>query len=553
MGDVIPQLGKEPLDLVVLGGGLAGLTLALQVRRARPETRILVLEKGSHPVPEAAFKVGESSVELGAHYFAKVLGLEAHIAQDHLPKLGLRFFFKGARADDSGSRLTTGLEVGADRFFPTPSYQLDRGRLENHLAAQLRETGVFFLDSAKVNEVALGEAGDLHRVSFTREASHRSVSARWVVDASGRASLLKRRLNLAEEIPHKVNAVWFRIKDLPPLDQWCPAWSAEAGAEGRRWLSTNHLMGSGYWVWVIPLSSGSTSVGIVADPRIHLLSDMNRFERALDWLSRHEPDCAAVVARHREDLQDFLVLRHFSYGCKRVFSADRWALTGEAGIFLDPFYSPGSDFIAVSNTFVADLILKDLNGKRIAGSANIYEQLYLSYFKNTLAVYRDQYPLFGNPHIMPIKIYWDYAVYWTLFAFVFVQGRLTQLGLYALIQDRFLQAGDLNNRMQAFFREWHRHDCPEVPHAFLNQAEIPLMHRLNEGLSEPLDDEAFVVRFEENVSILMQLAEQIVAWAVERVPELGAHWETPETSEGRSVESEGTQEVYLAEAFAALR
>ena len=67
-------------DLTILGGGLAGLSLALQVRQQLPDAKITVLEKRQHPVPEAAHKVGESTVEVAAHYFGKVLGLKQHIA-----------------------------------------------------------------------------------------------------------------------------------------------------------------------------------------------------------------------------------------------------------------------------------------------------------------------------------------------------------------------------------------------------------------------------------------------------------------------------------------
>ena len=35
--------------------------------------------------------------------------------------------------------------------------------------------------------------------------------------------------------------------------------------------------------------------------------------------------------------------------CERVYSPQRWALTGEAGAFADPLYSPGSDFIGLGN------------------------------------------------------------------------------------------------------------------------------------------------------------------------------------------------------------
>jgi hypothetical protein len=103
-------------------------------------------------------------------------------------------------------------------------------------------------------------------------------------------------------------------------------------------------------VWLIPLSSGAHSVGIVCDAKMHPLERMNTYDKALDWLREFQPLVADHCERSRGKLLDFLFFRHFSYGCKQVFSANRWALTGEAGLFLDPFYSPGSDFIAIANT-----------------------------------------------------------------------------------------------------------------------------------------------------------------------------------------------------------
>jgi 2-polyprenyl-6-methoxyphenol hydroxylase-like FAD-dependent oxidoreductase len=77
-------------DVAILGGGLAGGCLARQLHLEAPHLRVLVVEKRPHPVPEAAFKVGESSVEIGAHYFQKRLGLEPHLRSEQLEKLGLR-------------------------------------------------------------------------------------------------------------------------------------------------------------------------------------------------------------------------------------------------------------------------------------------------------------------------------------------------------------------------------------------------------------------------------------------------------------------------------
>ena len=200
---------------------------------------------------------------------------------------------------------------------------------------------------------------------------------------------------------HAANASWFRFKTRLRVDDWSddPAWNARVPTR-RRWLSTNHLMGKGYWVWFIPLGSGSTSVGIVADSALHPFNRINRFERALDWLREFEPQAADVVEAHAGELEDFLALQHFAHGCARVFSPDRWALTGEAGVFTDPFYSPGSDFIAMGNDCIADLIAREVRGEDVSARAESFNQTYLRLFDAFIRLYEGQYPIMGNAQVM---------------------------------------------------------------------------------------------------------------------------------------------------------
>src|SRR3954466_9905793 len=93
MQQIPVDVSSDHYDVAILGGGIAGLTLALQLKKARPATRILVVEKQEHPVPEAAHKVGESTVEIAARYLRDVLGLEDHLQTQQLRKFGLRMFF----------------------------------------------------------------------------------------------------------------------------------------------------------------------------------------------------------------------------------------------------------------------------------------------------------------------------------------------------------------------------------------------------------------------------------------------------------------------------
>ena len=141
----------ETYDVTILGGGLAGLTLARQLVDKHPQIRILILEKREHPVDEGAFKVGESTIEVGAHYLAEEVGLKKHLVDAQLPKFGLRFFF-----NQGTESIAHGIEVGLSEFFPAPGYQVDRGRLENHLAASLQETSAEFV-TAQIKHVDLSE------------------------------------------------------------------------------------------------------------------------------------------------------------------------------------------------------------------------------------------------------------------------------------------------------------------------------------------------------------------------------------------------------------
>lgn len=505
-------------DVVVLGGGLAGLTLAIQLRQQFAAMQILVLERRAHPVPPAAHKVGESSVEIGAHYFDTVLGLKEHLDQHQLRKFGFRFFFNEARTD-----IDQVAELGASRFLATPTYQLDRGIFENFLGEHARSLGVQFVDGAVVRSFDIATKGATHRVRFAQDEASSEVECRWLVDASGRAGLIKRKLGLAEENAHDANAVWFRLACKVDVDEW----SSDAAWRGRcdpplRWLSTNHLCGEGYWAWLIPLASGSHSVGIVCDAKLHPLETMNTFEKALEWFHVHQPRLAQEIQSKRHLLQDFLFLRDFSYGCKQVFSSDRWALTGEAGLFLDPFYSPGSDFIAISNTYITDLIARDLQSEHVGARASVYQQLYFSFYESTLSLYTDQYALFGDPQAMPVKVLWDYTYYWGILCQLFFQRRLTDLGNLGRLSAELELAKALNRAMQDFLREWSKLTPKRTAPVMLDQASLPWFAELNRGLRDVLDDAGFRARIKEHVALLRTLAMQIVERACRQCPELQA-------------------------------
>ena len=479
----------ERHDVAIIGGGLAGLTLALQLKQSFADLDILVLERRVHPVPIAAHKVGESTVEIGANYLSEVLGLKHHLETAQLKKFGFRFFLSEGRRD-----IDAVTEIGASRHLSVTSYQLDRGIFENFLGEEAARRGVSFVAGATVRDIELAADGGEHRIAYRHDGIAREVRARWLVDACGRAGLIKKKRELAVPNGHDANAIWFRMKERIAIDEWSDdaAWRSRCTPPAR-WLSTNHLVGAGYWAWLIPLASGSHSVGIVADAKLHPLETMNTFEKAMDWLEAHQPRLFDALNDKRHLLLDFAFLRHFSYGCKQVFSDERWALTGEAGLFLDPFYSPGTDFIAIANTYICELVARDRAGRPLAACARVFDQVFHSFYESMLALYRDQYPIFGDPEVLPVKVIWDYTFYWGVLAQIYFQRRLADLASLSALRAELAHCQALNVKVQELLRGWSAaRPAASVanPAVMLDQAALPWFAELNRSLGDPPDDDA---------------------------------------------------------------
>lgn len=508
-----PFDSAEKYDVAILGGGMAGLTLALQLKKMRPSVRIVVIEKQKHPVPEATHKVGESTVEILAHYLRDVLELGEHLQKQQLNKFGLRMFFSNNGNQDITQRVELGHAVLPPHGVGT--YQLDRGRLENALGSELPKQEIRFLDGCKVQQVDLRPQDSSHRLRVLRDGEW-EIQARWVVDASGRSSFLKRQLGLEKKGNHHANAVWFRINYPIDINTWStdPDWQARI-CEGERALSTNHLMGPGYWVWLIRLASGSISIGIVTDANMHSFEEMNRFERALNWLRTREPQCAQVIEAHQSEVQDFRVMKDYSYGCEQVYSSERWCLTGEASVALDPLYSSGGDLIAISNGLVCDLITHDLEGEDVEERAAIHNRIFLILADSWIGIYAQQYSLMGNAQIMTAKVIWDTAVYWAVPGLLYFHDVFHRLASSPEVVINLARFSVLSDHVQAFFRDWLAIASPEATPTFIRYYDYDFMVRLQTGMLAGLPDSEMETQFARNVCFLEQLAGQLVSTVIE--------------------------------------
>lgn len=402
-------MGADPLnaaamsdstcDVAILGGAFSGAATALLIKRRRPDARVVIIEKAE------AFdrKVGESTTEVSSCFLTRVLGIAQHLGHEQLTKQGLRFWF--TRTGDEA--FDECVEIGGRNNSRLPGFQVDRAKLDEHVLRLACEAGCELWRPAKVTRMDV-EA----RVV---EAGERTLRARWIVDASGRVALLARQLgHFRANVEHPINSLWARFRGVKDWDGFelrakFPAW-AEATRAGRTW-ATNHLMGYGWWCWIIPLRGGDTSVGLVYDSRLFqppegaTIAERLKAHFATHPVGREMLGAAEVV---EGDERAYSALAYHS----EKIAGDGWVCVGDAAGFIDPFYSPGLDFCAFTSSGAAALIERSLGGEDVCAAAEEYNArfqfCYRAWFEG---IYRDKYYYMGDAELMAAAFLLDIANY----------------------------------------------------------------------------------------------------------------------------------------------
>jgi FADH2-dependent halogenase len=340
-------LAVENYDVAIIGGGPAGSTAATLLSKAG--RRVIVLERDKFP----RFHIGESLLPFSMQTFTR-LGLQEKLRAGFLEKFGgeiaeaggekaAKFYFK----DGFGSR--------TDR-----SYQVTRSKFDKMLLDHAAESGAEVREETVVEDVDFDRDGAILFLGRDGRLSE-NIRARYVVDASGRNSVIGNKFKLKKSYQHLQKLSLFAHYE---------GLEREEGIDATLTRMVRTLQS---WFWVIPLENDRTSIGIVleaADFKRSGLSAEEFFARSI----AEQPLVRNRIGSGRRVSQVYTAA-DFSYRNERL-TGDRWLLAGDAAGFIDPVFSSGVFLAVLAGEQAADVLHEVLDHpKRARRLFRHYERL----------------------------------------------------------------------------------------------------------------------------------------------------------------------------------
>jgi len=399
---------NEIRDVIILGGGPAGSTAATLL--ARQGRDVVVLERDKFP----RFHIGESLLPYSMEAFDR-LGLREEMDRRFVAKMG------GEVATACGSkRLKFYFRNGFKNQQPC-SYQVMRADFDKMLLDTAAAAGAEIREETAVTSLDLSGEFVVVR-SRSADGTERETRARFLLDGSGRQTLVANHLKLKEPYPglNKFSVfAHFEGVQRDPGD--------DAGI-------IRLVRGAYHWFWLIPVSETITSIGLVMDSD-RFKSFRQPPEKVLE---RHLGAQPLMKGRMKDAsrLGPVHAQGDYSYRSSRL-TGQNWALLGDAGGFIDPIFSTGVFLAIYSADLMATNVDQWLNDRR-KGSRAIrrYErqmrQVMKLYLRFVHAWYREEFiEVFTNPvgkiklaeavnTVLSGNIGHDFAIWWRMQLFYLV-------------------------------------------------------------------------------------------------------------------------------------
>ena len=304
---------EAPCEVLVIGGGPAGSTAAALL--AAQGRDVVLLEKETHP----RFHIGESLLPYNLAIFDR-LGVREAVDTIGVFKPGAEFV-----SDDTGRSITFSFANALDRRF-THSYQVERSKFDALLFANAQAKGARAEQGTRVTGVAFAQGGPAHVVARRADGSEFALSARYVLDASGRDTFLAGRMKLLEaDKNNNTAAVFAHFRQV------------ECRIGEQAGCISVHLAEDG-WFWLIPLPEDVMSVGFVGTQRAFKSRKGTTHEFLLERIAR-SPTVRQRMQR-AELGSEVMSAGNYSYRASSAWG-EGWMMIGDAFGFIDPVFSSG--------------------------------------------------------------------------------------------------------------------------------------------------------------------------------------------------------------------
>ena len=304
-------------DVIIIGGGPAGLTLGCYL--ARQGVPVLIVEKALHPRPH----VGESFMPATVRTLREI-GFHEVAEAGHFPRSGGVVYHPGP---DERVAVSYG-EFPQEGVDQTHTYHADRAKFDMLLMKHAETCGCRIIQGVPVRSVLFDDDGRARGVRVGVGGSDVDLPASVVVDAAGRSTLIGRQLGIRGAHP---------VLDRFALHAWLEG--VDRGPTATARYTHVHLLPEiDGWAWRAAIDDDITSVGVVADKRAYQRTGLDPddfFDHVLRRTPTLAPSCRE--ARRLNQLKGEI---NYSYALERL-CGDGWLAIGDAAQFIDPIFSSG--------------------------------------------------------------------------------------------------------------------------------------------------------------------------------------------------------------------
>ena len=365
--------------IVVLGGGPAGSTAATLL--ARQGWEVLLLERERFPREH----VGESLLPASIPILETLGVIEDVEAAGFTPKYGATMVWGRDDAPWSWHFRETN-----ERY--SHAYQVLRPQFDQILLENSRRAGVEVREGWRALDVRFeGERAAAVVCRPEDGGAEQTIEAAWVVDATGQAGLIGRRLALRETDEFFRNLA---------------VYSYFHGAQRLERIDAGNIFIEAFehgWSWAIPLPDDVMSVGVVVDAawgaeRLAEASPEQFLERQLASAA-HTRAMLASASR----IEQARVVRDWSYVSQRLVG-EGYILVGDAACFVDPLFSSGVHLALSSAVLASAYVTSALRTPEMRGpAAEVYTQLYMQQYRQ----FREMAALFYASNRSADSYFWE--------------------------------------------------------------------------------------------------------------------------------------------------